>query len=99
MNNQINKTWIAQPLIVLSQWLHFKHNNYQLKQEDVLIGHSVGEYTAIALAGSFDILSTLKLVKLRGELMAAYTKEESGMLVVIARKADLPTIKELVQQF
>mgnify|MGYP000917390962 CR=1 FL=1 len=97
--NQINKTWVAQPLIVLSQWLHFKHNKYSLNQNDVLIGHSVGEYTALVLANCIDILTALKLVKLRGELIASHTKEESGMLVVVARKADLPTINELVELY
>lgn len=48
--NVINKTEVAQPMIVLSQYLHAK--KYEIQPTDLLIGHSVGEYTALTLAGS-----------------------------------------------
>ncbi|MGP1684629.1 MAG: acyltransferase domain-containing protein, partial [Giesbergeria sp.] len=56
-----------------------------------LLGHSLGEYNALLAAGAFDFATGLRLVKRRGELMAA--ARNGGMAAVIGidelRLADL----------
>lgn len=44
-------------------------------------GHSLGEYTALVAAGALDLATAVRLVRRRGELMAAAT--EGGMAAVI----------------
>ena len=54
---------------------------------DFFAGHSLGEYNALLLAGAFDFLTGLALVKKRGELMA---KVSGGkMLAVIGLTASV----------
>ena len=45
-------------------------------------GHSVGEYAALVMAGALELEDALRLVALRGELMAA-VDEDGGMSAVI----------------
>jgi [acyl-carrier-protein] S-malonyltransferase len=66
----IDKTHVTQPLLVLSQVLRFRYLGYgELGSEDYLIGHSVGEYSALCVAGSIGLEECLRLVRKRGELM------------------------------
>ena len=44
-------------------------------------GHSLGEYTALVAAGALDLVTAVRLVRQRGEFMAAAT--EGGMAAVI----------------
>jgi [acyl-carrier-protein] S-malonyltransferase len=41
------------------------------EKADYVAGHSLGEYTALCAAGSFDLATTAKLLKLRGQSMQA----------------------------
>lgn len=47
-----------------------------------MIGHSVGEYSALCVAGSIGLEECLGLVRKRGEFMEKFTREVSGMLIV-----------------
>ena len=63
-----------------------------------MIGHSIGEYAALLGAGSVELEECLRICKVRGELIEKYTKEESGMLVVIAKTEDLDRIHSLIKE-
>ncbi len=53
-------------------------------------GHSLGEYTALVAAGSLTFADALRLVRLRGELMAAEGDRVGGaMAAVMGLSADL----------
>ena len=48
-----------------------------------LAGHSLGEYSALAIGGAFDFTTGLKLVKSRSENMANAGMEKSGTMAAI----------------
>ena len=51
---------------------------------DYVAGHSLGEYTALCAAGAFDLATTAKLLKLRGEAMqAAVPVGQGGMAALL----------------
>jgi len=49
----------------------------------VLAGHSLGEYSALAIGGAFDFTTGLKLVKSRSENMANAGMEKSGTMAAL----------------
>jgi [acyl-carrier-protein] S-malonyltransferase len=50
---------------------------------DFVAGHSLGEYTALCAAGSFDLATTAKLLRLRGEAMQAAVPVGIGAMAAI----------------
>ena len=53
-------------------------------------GHSLGEYSALCAAGSFDLATTAKLLKLRGQAMqAAVPVGVGGMAALLGADVDL----------
>jgi iturin family lipopeptide synthetase A len=67
----INQTEITQPIL-----FSFEYALARLLMEwgfrpDVMIGHSIGEYTAACLSGVFSLADALKMVVLRGKIMDA----------------------------
>ena len=50
---------------------------------DFVAGHSLGEYTALCAAGSFDLATTAKLLKLRGQAMQAAVPVGVGAMAAL----------------
>ncbi len=70
-----------------------KEFNIDLNKAKFFAGHSLGEYTALACAGTLDFTSTLKILKLRGKAMqTAVPKGEGGMLAILG--SDINTIEK-----
>jgi malonyl CoA-acyl carrier protein transacylase len=82
--NRINQTEVTQPLLVLSHYLHFHSANHHLtlSPQDYMIGHSLGEFSALVNAGSLSLLDGLSLVHQRGKLMTKHTLTPHSMLIV-----------------
>ena len=69
-DNELNKTSITQPAILLASYLQFEFISETTSiKPDLLCGHSLGEYTALVAAGSIDLIDAIKLVHQRGILM------------------------------
>ena len=66
----LNKTSITQPAILLTSFIYFKHlqNSINFKA-DLMCGHSLGEYSALVASNSITLGDALKLVYQRGLLM------------------------------
>ncbi|KAG7662629.1 MCT1 [[Candida] subhashii] len=73
----LGKTSNAQPAILASTYILSKIINKQygidlVGNSKYLLGHSLGEYTALLLSGILDFPTALKLVRKRGQLMVVY---------------------------
>ena len=62
------------------------------KAAQFVAGHSLGEYSALCAAGSFDLATTAKLLKLRGQAMqAAVPVGEGAMAALLGADIELAT--------
>ena len=89
----LNNTAYTQPALFVVEALSYQ-SKYSQAKPDYCIGHSLGEYAALYVAGAFDFATGLKMVQKRGELMALTTG--GGMLAVVGLPVD--RIKELLEQ-
>jgi [acyl-carrier-protein] S-malonyltransferase len=84
----LRQTDFTQPAIFLHSVIALEvHEEKETPQ--ALAGHSLGEYTALYAAGSLKFEDALKLVRLRGELMAEAGRRSTGtMAAIIGLEAD-----------
>jgi [acyl-carrier-protein] S-malonyltransferase len=61
---------------------------------DFVAGHSLGEYSALCAAGSFDLATTAKLLKLRGQAMQAAVPVGVGAMAALLG-ADLELAEQI----
>ncbi|CAK9437358.1 uncharacterized protein LODBEIA_P17360 [Lodderomyces beijingensis] len=104
-NNEqfLQHTSNAQPAILASTYITLKvfDTVYPgvnlLGNARFLLGHSLGEYTALLLSGVIDFTTAVRLVRLRGELMEKLVerrsaeseeKKEYGLVALMARPGD-----------
>jgi len=89
-NFLLSQTQYTQPAILLVGAMAHKLFIDATDIEPVLtMGHSLGEFTALVAAGALDAIDAVKLVNLRGELMAkACSKQAVGMLVSLGLSDD-----------
>jgi [acyl-carrier-protein] S-malonyltransferase len=68
-----------------------REGNFSLRQKAVVVaGHSLGEYSALAAAGSFSLSDTARLLRLRGQAMQqAVPAGEGAMAALIGAEMDL----------
>jgi len=92
----LNQTEFTQPAVFATSYLAYLNHGIQGK---VLIGHSVGEYTALTIAGFLNPIETVKLLRKRGQLMQeACEGRKCGMLVVSGDIEKTLEIKENVEK-
>jgi len=60
-------------------------------------GHSLGEYSALAAAGTFTIADTARLLKIRGQAMQKAVPVGHGAMAALLG-LDLPTIREIAAE-
>lgn len=89
--NQVHETAFTQPLLFIVEYaLNSLLNSWGI-QPDVMIGHSIGEYTAACISGLFSLEDALMLVVKRGALMQS--AEKGSMLSIsLAEKDVLPLL-------
>ena len=80
-NEDLNKTSITQPAVLLTSFLYYEYISQFLDiKPDLLCGHSLGEYTALLVGGSLELKDALSLVHKRGLLMET---ADSGLMYAI----------------
>ncbi len=68
-----------------------------MPQPVVTAGHSLGEYTALAVSGVLDVGDTAKLVQRRGELMQEACDENPGTMAAIIGLDEM-TLEEIARE-
>ena len=84
----LDQTENTQPAIFLVGYSIFQlareEFSIDLNKAKFFAGHSLGEYTALAAAGSLGFADTLKLLRIRGKAMQeAVPREQGGMIAVL----------------
>ena len=90
---KLNLTENTQPAIFLTSYSIFqvlnRETNLNLIKAKFYAGHSLGEYSALACAGSLTFQETLELLKARGQAMQnAVPKGKGGMMAVLGETID-----------
>lgn len=75
----------TQPAILLSSMMSLAAFKQSIKDEPkVLLGHSLGEFSALVAAGGLDASTAAKIVNLRGQFMASDCEGKgAGMMVIL----------------
>ncbi len=82
----------VQPAILTTSIAMFRASNLQLP--DYVAGHSLGEYTALCVAGALSLEDAVKLVRLRGkEMQKAVPAGQGAMAVVLGM--NIETLKDI----
>ena len=99
--NILNSTENTQPAIFLASYCIFeiikREFGYDFKKLKYFAGHSLGEYSALACAGSINFEDTLKILQKRGKFMQeAVPSGEGAMLAVLGMSSkELDKILEM----
>lgn len=90
-NDKLDVSEFTQPAIALNSMMALAALQEKLDQEKLniapqfLLGHSLGEFSALSAAGGIEPKQMLKLVNIRGRLMqSACEGKGAGMMVILA---------------
>ena len=99
--DELKLTENAQPAIMANSMAVFraltKEGGVELGNAARFVaGHSLGEYSALCAAGSFDLSTTARLLKLRGQAMQAAVPVGQGAMAALLG-ADLPMARRIAE--
>ena len=87
----------AQPAIMANALATLRASGIDLASKaDFVAGHSLGEYSALCAAGSFDLATTARLLKRRGQAMQAAVPVGEGAMAALLG-ADLALAKAVAE--
>ena len=86
---ELTETENAQPALLLSSIAAYTLLKNERIQPATVVGHSLGEYSALVAAGTLTLEEALPLVRTRGRLMEeAFPKGQGTMAAVLGMKED-----------
>ena len=95
--DELKLTENAQPAIMANAVAVFRTMGVNLSDvANFVAGHSLGEYSALCAAGSFDLTTTAKLLKLRGQAMQQAVPVGQGAMAALLG-ADLALAKRVAE--
>jgi len=81
---ELTLTENAQPAIMANAVATFRATGLDLQSKaDFVAGHSLGEYSALCAAGTFDLATTARLLKKRGQAMQAAVPVGEGAMAAL----------------
>ena len=88
-DRELVRTKHLQPLMVCVSLGYLRHLTMGGMKPDIVLGHSLGEITALAAAGVVSFKTAVDIAAKRGEFMdAAATRLKGGMVAVISPERD-----------
>jgi len=93
----LTSTDAAQPALFATSLAVLEVARERGLEADFVAGHSLGEYTAAVASGALDVDDGMRLVALRGQLMAASQSERPGAMAAIVGLAP-EQVRELCAQ-
>ena len=93
-DNRLNLTQYTQISIFAASFIIFKtycsEKNLDIKNINVMMGHSLGEYTALACSNKISLKDCCLILKKRGELMNnAVAPNKTGMAALIGKDSNI----------
>src|SRR6476660_387964 len=96
-DDELKLTENAQPAIMAHSIAVLRTMGVRLPDvADFVAGHSLGEYSALCAAGSFDLATTAKLLKLRGQAMQPAVPVGQGAMAALLG-ADLSLAQKIAE--
>jgi malonyl CoA-acyl carrier protein transacylase len=93
--SRLNRTECTQPAVfAVNAMMYLEHRSRSKSTPCYLLGHSLGELSALYAADVFDFETGLRIVKRRGELMSLYSDEGSMAALVGPRDHALLLISQ-----
>ena len=80
---ELTKTELQQPALVATSLACLRAVETTGIKPDVVLGHSVGEYAALAASGALSDRDAVALVRARGEVTAAAAAEHPGAMAAV----------------
>ncbi|PMP76372.1 MAG: [acyl-carrier-protein] S-malonyltransferase [Sulfurihydrogenibium sp.] len=81
---KLNLTEYTQPALVITSYIIYKiFKDKRNINPDFVAGHSLGEFTALAVAGSMSIEDAVYITHIRGKLMQSAVPEGKGLMAAI----------------
>ena len=92
-DNQLNQTNFTQIAIFAASIVIYKtlinEIGFEIIDPKIVLGHSLGEYTALVANNTLSLFDASNLIKIRGELMNSAIKPNlSGMAAIIGKNAN-----------
>jgi [acyl-carrier-protein] S-malonyltransferase len=81
--DELTLTENAQPAIMANAVATLRVSGISLDKADFVAGHSLGEYSALCAAGSFDLATAARLLKLRGQAMQRAVPVGQGAMAAV----------------
>jgi [acyl-carrier-protein] S-malonyltransferase len=95
--DELVRTDVQQPALVATSLAVLAALNARGLHPDFVVGHSVGEFTALAAASSLDVAESIALVRERGLAMDEAARESNGSMAAILGLDD-PVVEELCSE-
>ncbi|MBS3908991.1 MAG: ACP S-malonyltransferase [Actinobacteria bacterium] len=95
--SELNDTVNTQPCLYVLSYAIFKIIEDEGFKPQVIAGHSLGEYTALAASGSFNFEDGLRIVAKRGHLMSSEARKRSGKMLAVLG-ADMRGVDDVVDE-
>jgi [acyl-carrier-protein] S-malonyltransferase len=92
--DELVRTDVQQPALVATSLAVLAALNARGLHPDFVVGHSVGEFTALAAASSLDVAESIALVRERGLAMDEAARESNGSMAAILGLDD-PIVEDL----
>jgi [acyl-carrier-protein] S-malonyltransferase len=80
---ELTLTENAQPAIMANAVATLRVSGISLDKADFVAGHSLGEYSALCAAGSFDLATAARLLRLRGQAMQRAVPVGEGAMAAL----------------